>query len=80
MKATGSQVATFSRSGTEHRAELSWGVNRFWGFPYQLRIDGAPVADARVRAQNWPLGFFLAALLAAALMLIFHFVRHGSGD
>ena len=77
MKATGSQVATFSHSGTEHEAELSWGVGFFWSFPYQLRIDGAPIAVARFHVQNWPLGLLRLVLLAAGLILFFRFVRRG---
>jgi len=75
LKAVGSHSATFRHSDSEHRAELSWGVGFFRSFPYQLRIDGAPVSDARVYVRNWPLGLITSLLLAAALLALLHLAR-----
>jgi len=75
LKATGSHSATFTHSGSTHTAELSWGYGLLFSFPYKLRIDGAPVSEARVRVQNWPLGLFIAFLVAAAVLALFHYVH-----
>jgi hypothetical protein len=75
LKATGSHSATFTHSGSTHTAELSWGYGLLFSFPYKLRIDGAPVSDARVRVQNWLLGLFIAFLVAAVVLALFHFVH-----
>ena len=76
VKAIGSQSAIFCHSGSEHTVELSWGVGFLWSFPYQLRIDGAPISIARVHVRNWPLGLCVAFLVAAAVGLFFHLLRH----
>jgi hypothetical protein len=75
LKATGLHSATFTHSGSTHTAELSWGYGLLFSFPYKLRIDGAPVSEARVRVQNWPLGLFIAFLVAAVVLALFHFVH-----
>jgi hypothetical protein len=46
FKFTGSYSTTFTRAGSTHKAELSWGLcGLSFSFPYRLQIDGAPVAD-----------------------------------
>ena len=60
LKAIDSHSATFIHLGSTHTAELSWGRGVLRYFPYKLRIDGAPVSEARVRVKNWPLGLIIA--------------------
>ncbi|HKW28985.1 MAG TPA: hypothetical protein VJT54_06600 [Verrucomicrobiae bacterium] len=75
FKFTGSYSATFTHAGSTHQAELSWGLcGLSFSFPYRLRIDGAPVADSRVRIRNWPMALMVAAVLVAAWLAIFHFI------
>jgi hypothetical protein len=76
LKPTGSHSATFSHSGSEHRAELFWGAGFLWSFPYELQIDGNPVSEGRVYVRNWPVGLLIPILIAAALLALLHFVRH----
>jgi len=76
FKFTGSYSTTFTHAGGTHKAELSWGLcGLSFSFPYRLRIDGAPVADSRVRIRNWPVALVVAAVLVAAFMAIFHFIH-----
>jgi hypothetical protein len=75
FKAIGSHSATFTHSGSTHTAELSWGYGLSGSFPYKLRIDGTSVSEARVRVQNWPLGLFVAFLVAAVILALFHYVH-----
>jgi hypothetical protein len=75
LKVTGSHSATFTHSGSTHTAELSWGYGLLFSFPYKLRIDGTPVSESRVRVQNWPLGLFVAFLVAAVVLALFHCVH-----
>jgi len=80
MKFTGSHSTTFTHSGSIHTAELSWGRSGLsWSFPYQLRIDGVPVADSSVHVRNWPLGLIAGILLAAVLVMIFSFYPFVTG-
>lgn len=75
FKFTGSFSTTFTHGGGAHKAELSWGMcGLSFSFPYQLRIDGAPVADSRVRIRNWPVALVVAAVLLAALFVMFHII------
>jgi hypothetical protein len=75
LKATGSHSATFTHSGSTHTAELSWGYGLLFSFPYKLRIDDAPVSEARVRVQNWPFVFFFTFLVAVIALALFLFVH-----
>lgn len=76
FKFTGSYSTTFTHAGSTHTAELSWGLcGLSFSFPYRLRIDGASVADSRVRIRNWPVALIIAAVLMAALLAIFHFIH-----
>ena len=85
LKFTGSRVATFSHSGSDHTAELSWGFSGLsFSLPYRLQIDGVPVAASRVRIQNWPLGVavgimlamvLFALLLTAVLLVVVYFIH-----
>ena len=76
LKFTGSYSTTFTHSGSTHTAELTWGFSGLsFSFPYQLRIDGAPVAASRVHIRNWPVALIVIAVGVAALLLIFHFIR-----
>src|SRR5690242_10339818 len=76
LKFTGSHSTTFTHSGSTHTAELSWGATISpLSFPYQFRIDGVPVAASRVHVRNWPLGLAVWFLIAAAIIMLFHFVH-----
>jgi hypothetical protein len=78
MKVLGSHSTSFSHSGSTHTADLSWGNPgaslRY--FPYKLRIDGAPISEARVYVQNWPVGLVIAFLIAAAFVAAFLAIQH----
>jgi hypothetical protein len=75
LKLKGSYSAIFSHSGSSHTAELSWGFcGLSFSFPYQLRIDGAPVAASRVQIRNWPVALIVIAVGVAVLLAIFHFI------
>jgi hypothetical protein len=76
LKFNGLCSTTFTRAGSTHTAELSWGFSGLsFSFPYQLRIDGAPVATSRVRIRNWPAALVVIAVGAAVLLAILHFVH-----
>jgi hypothetical protein len=76
LKFTGSHSTTFSHSDSTHTAELSWGTTiSLMSFPYQLRVDGVPVASSRVYIRNWPLGLTVWISIAVLLALLFHFVH-----
>ncbi len=68
LKLTGSYSSNFHYAGADHVAELSWGTSSWFGFPYQLKIDGAPVADSRVQIEN-PLMIFIPASVLVAIVL-----------
>jgi hypothetical protein len=74
FKFKGSHSTTFILSGSSHTAELSWGYGSFGSFPYQLRIDDAPVCTSRVYIGNQMMGIVGAILFAALLVLVLHFV------
>jgi hypothetical protein len=69
MKFTGTEVATFTHAGSEHTARLLWGAGFLRSFPYKLRIDDAPVSEARAHIRNWPVGLVVVAVVLAALVL-----------
>jgi|SRR5579862_2478337 len=77
LKFIGSHSTTFTHSGSTHTADLSWGRPSLRYFPYKLRIDGAPVFEARVYIRNWPIelviGLLVAAGFAAAFLAIIHY-------
>jgi len=76
FKFTGSYATTFEHSGSTHTTELTWGFcGLSFSFPYQLRIDGTPVAASRVRIRNWPVALVVMAAGVAVLLLILHFIR-----
>jgi len=76
LKFRGLYSTTFTHAGSTHTAELSWGFSGFsFSFPYQLRIDGTPVAASRVRIRNWPVAVIVIAVGAAVLLAIFHFIH-----
>ena len=73
FKFTGSYTASFTHRGADHKAELSWGLcGLSFSIPYQLQINGAPVAASRVRIRNWPVALVVIAALALAVSVIFH--------
>lgn len=77
LRFVGSHSATFTHSGSTHTAELNWGASALRpSFPYQLRIDGAPILDSRVSIQNWPVVLIAMVLLGAGLGVVIHFLRH----
>jgi hypothetical protein len=49
--------------GSEHEVELKWGRSQNFRFPYQLRIDGALVAESVVQVENQQLIFVPALVL-----------------
>jgi hypothetical protein len=63
LRLTGARARAFTHDGASHRVELSWGCGWLLSFPYRLEIDGALVAHARARVENWLLGlaFWAAA-------------------
>jgi len=65
----GSHSAAFRGAGSEHRMELSWGRSRNFFFPYQLRIDGVMVDEARVQVENSQM-MLIPALIIVALMFL----------
>jgi hypothetical protein len=79
MKFTGTEVATFTHAGSKHTARLLWGAGFLRSFPYSLRIDDAPVSEARVYIRNWPMGLVAVAVVSsmvlAAIVAALHFVR-----
>jgi hypothetical protein len=76
LKLNGSHSATFTHSGSPHTAELSWSSSGLsFSFPYQLRIDGVPVAASRVNVQNWPIGLIVTFLVVATVFAIIRFVK-----
>jgi len=75
LKLTGSHSTTFTHSGAEHTAELSWGLSGLVSFPYQLQIDGLVVSAARVRILNWPIGLIAMVVIMTLLLTIFHFLH-----
>ena len=74
LKLRGSQCASFNNGGSEHRAELSWGIARQRSFPYRLSIDGAAVNESTVFIGNWSMAFVPAIIFAAVLLLLFEFL------
>ncbi|HZI32484.1 MAG TPA: hypothetical protein VFF11_09085 [Candidatus Binatia bacterium] len=80
LKFTGSHSATFIHAGSTHTAELSWGFGGLsFSLPYQLRIDGAPVAASRVRIRNWPMALIVIVLGVVVLLAISHFIHAARG-
>lgn len=76
FKFTGSHSTPFTHAGSAHRAELSWGFcGLSFSVPYQLRVDGVPVAASRVQIRNWPIALVIIVVGAAALLVIFHFLQ-----
>jgi hypothetical protein len=71
FKLTGSHSATFTDGGQEHRMELTWGGSGGFRFPYQLRIDGVPVADAHVAIENRAMIFIPATVIVFMLFSCF---------
>jgi hypothetical protein len=77
MAFTGSQAATFTHSNSAHKAALSWGMcDLSFSIPFQLEIDGIPVAGSRVRVRNWQLSVIVQALITAAFMALMYSMRH----
>jgi hypothetical protein len=74
LNPTGSCSAMFDHGGSAHTAELSWGVALWYSFPYELRVDGIPVAISRIRANNWYLGLMVGILLGTIFGVISFFV------
>ena len=71
-KSLGGQTAMFMVGGSEHRADLTWGRHSGRSFPFTLKIDGAQVADSRVRIENWWAAYWpwaVALLIVVVLML-----------
>jgi hypothetical protein len=76
LKLKGSHSTVFTHSGSEHTAELSWGMSASpLSFPYQLRLDGILISSGRVRIRNWPIGLIVVFLIAALLLVVFHFLH-----
>jgi len=76
FKFTGSHSTSFTHGGSTHTAELSWGFcGLSFSIPYQLRVDGAPVAASRVLIRNWPVALVVIAVGVAVLLAIFHFIQ-----
>jgi hypothetical protein len=75
MKLIGFCCQKFTCLGQTHSAEVSWGAGRLYSFPYQVRIDGVPVKEGRVRVQNWPVGFIVPLVLLVVLVLLFWLLR-----
>lgn len=68
LKITGAYSTSFTDdAGGHHRAELAWGRASLRSFPFRLQIDGEPIADSRVKIENWPLVFLLPGLLLLML-------------
>lgn len=65
---TGSCSKTFTQGGSNHTAEVRWGKS-IWGFsfPYELFIDGAPVAAARVHVRYAWVPLAIKLLIIAVL-------------
>ena len=82
MKIVSTYAETFFHAGSQHTAELTWGVGLLWSFPYMLRIDGVQIDKGRVRVRNWPIGlavmavmWFILAILTVAMIFMFrHFL------
>jgi hypothetical protein len=74
LNPTGSCVTTFNHGGSAHEAELSWGMALWYSFPYQLRIDGIPIAISQIRARNWYWGFMVASLIGIVFGVILFFL------
>jgi|SRR3974390_9977 hypothetical protein len=73
FKFTGSSSASFTHEGSSHKADLSWGFcGLSFSIPYQLRINNAPVAAARVPIRNWPVALVVVAAVVAAVSVLFH--------
>ena len=69
----GTYSTPFSFGGSEHRADLTWGLCSQQQFPYQLRIDGQLVDESRVRVKNFHLGYIPVFIVIA---LVFVFIRY----
>jgi hypothetical protein len=67
LKSAGTHAEGFTRGGTAHAAELTWGIGALRSFPFSLRIDGAPVVESRVPIQNWWLALWPWAAFACFL-------------
>jgi hypothetical protein len=71
---TGGCSAAFEHGCSLHNVELSWGLALWYSFPYELRIDGIPIAISHVRADNWYLrlmvGVFLGTIFGVVLFLL----------
>ena len=65
---TGSYSKTFTQGGSNHTAEVRWGKS-IWGFsfPYELFIDGAQVAAARVQVRYAWVSLTIKLLVVVAL-------------
>lgn len=73
---TGSYSKTFMQGGSNHTAEVRWGKS-VWGFsfPYELFIDGAQVAAARVQVRYAWVPLTIKLLVVVALWFcLFKFI------
>jgi hypothetical protein len=76
FKFTGSHSTPFNHAGSTHMAEVSWGFcGLSFSIPYQLRVDGTPVAASRVQIRNWPVALVVIGVAVAALSVIFPFIQ-----
>ena len=71
LKLTGSHRTSFTNGGSEHQAELSWGIARERSFPFRLSIDGAAVAESTVLVRNWNMVYIPVLTIIALLFLLF---------
>ena len=77
LNPTGSCTDVFSHGGSDHIAELSWGVAFWYSFPYEFQIDGISIVNSRIRAKNWYLAFMIASLFGIVFgAILFLLGRH----
>ena len=69
----GTYSTSFNFDGSEHRADLTWGLCRQRHFPYQLRIDGRLIDESRVQVKNFQLVYIPVSIVIA---LLFVFIRY----
>jgi hypothetical protein len=69
QKFTGSHSESFEHRGSQHTAQLTWGVSFGRHFPVALNIDGYKVIACRVPISNWWLAWWPLCATLGALAL-----------
>lgn len=70
-KLTGGHSAAFTHEGVQHQVGLTWGKSSGdFGFPYEVRIDGAKVDEGTVQIENRYMVFIPATLIVIILFSV----------